>query len=102
MVSFGDIRERACCRFSFLPYHLKSPARQILTPLDDLTARLKDIADGEGDLTKRPEIASNDEIGEVIKVIPSVAQQTNPLALNATIEAARAGGAKRHDQRNVP
>jgi len=39
--------------------------RQIMTPLHDLTARLKDIAEGEGDLTKRLDISSNDEIGEV-------------------------------------
>ena len=36
---------------------------------------------------------SSAEIGEVIKVITSIAQQTKLLALNATIEAARAGEA---------
>jgi methyl-accepting chemotaxis protein len=36
---------------------------------------------------------ASDEIGEVVKVINSVAQQTKMLALNATIEAARAGAA---------
>lgn len=36
---------------------------------------------------------SSSEIGEVIKVITSIAEQTNMLALNATIEAARAGDA---------
>ncbi len=36
---------------------------------------------------------SSQEIGEVTKVISSIAQQTNLLALNATIEAARAGDA---------
>jgi methyl-accepting chemotaxis protein len=37
--------------------------------------------------------AASAEIGEVVKVINSVAQQTKLLALNATIEAARAGDA---------
>ena len=36
---------------------------------------------------------SSAEIGEVIKIITSIAQETNLLALNATIEAARAGQA---------
>jgi len=36
---------------------------------------------------------SSTQVGQVIKVITSIAQQTNMLALNATIEAARAGEA---------
>jgi methyl-accepting chemotaxis protein len=38
---------------------------------------------------------SSTEVGNVIKVITSIAQQTKLLALNATIEAARAGEAGR-------
>jgi methyl-accepting chemotaxis protein len=41
--------------------------RQIATPLSELATRLEDIAQGEGDLTKRLEIDSRDEIGEVAK-----------------------------------
>jgi methyl-accepting chemotaxis protein len=38
-------------------------ARQISTPIDNMVARLRDIAQGEGDLTKRIEITSQDEMG---------------------------------------
>jgi methyl-accepting chemotaxis protein len=38
---------------------------------------------------------SSTEIGDVVKVITSIAEQINLLALNATIEAARAGEAGR-------
>jgi methyl-accepting chemotaxis protein len=38
--------------------------RYIAKPLRQLSGRLKDIAEGEGDLTKRLEFVSQDEIGE--------------------------------------
>ena len=34
-------------------------------PLNEMVERLKDIATGEGDLTKRIEVKSEDEIGEL-------------------------------------
>jgi methyl-accepting chemotaxis protein len=41
--------------------------RQIVKPLQELALRLKDIAQGEGDLTRRVDASSRDEIGEVAK-----------------------------------
>jgi methyl-accepting chemotaxis protein len=41
--------------------------RQIVKPLQELALRLKDIAEGEGDLTRRVDATSKDEIGEVAK-----------------------------------
>lgn len=37
--------------------------RRIVTPIKNLTAVIKDIADGDGDLTKRVQVNSNDELG---------------------------------------
>ncbi len=37
----------------------------VLRPLNQITARIKDIAQGEGDLTKRVEHHSQDELGEL-------------------------------------
>ena len=50
------------------------------------------IVEGANEKVNKLNISSQ-EIGQVIKVITSIAEQTHLLALNATIEAARAGEA---------
>jgi len=40
-------------------------SRSIFVRLDDVIGRMKDVAEGEGDLTKRIEISSNDEVAEL-------------------------------------
>lgn len=40
---------------------------KLLKPIENTTAMLKDIAEGEGDLTKRLEVHTSDEIGELAK-----------------------------------
>ena len=83
--------------------------RTVAGSIDNLVASIHDIAKNAQDAAttarKAVEIASatsgtmaalgrsSQEIGAVIKVITSIAEQTNLLALNATIEAARAGEA---------
>jgi methyl-accepting chemotaxis protein len=69
-------------------------SRQIVAPLGRLADRLRDIAQGEGDLTKRLEINSQDEIGQAAKwfntfmdklqmVISKLATNTNGVATSS-------------------
>jgi methyl-accepting chemotaxis protein len=46
-------------------------ARSISTPLQALTSRLHDITNGDGDLTKRLDESSRDEIGDVARLFNS-------------------------------
>lgn len=67
-------------------------SRSIFVRLDDVVARMKDVAEGEGDLTKRIEINTNDEVAELGKwfntfmdklqgMVIEVARNTNQIAL---------------------
>jgi methyl-accepting chemotaxis protein len=76
---------------------------------EEMTASIREISQSSSDAVRiaaaavteaeqaRTTIAqlgtSSTEVGNVVKVITSIAEQTNLLALNATIEAARAGEA---------
>ena len=66
-------------------------SRSIFLRLDDVIGRMKDVAEGEGDLTKRIEINSNDEVAELGRwfntfmdklegIIIQVANSTNQIA----------------------
>jgi len=85
--------ETAAAAVGELSASIKEISRQLAqtneivrTATDDATATNDDIAG----LTK---VARR--IGDVVKLIQAIAEQTNLLALNATIEAARAGEAGR-------
>ena len=51
-------------------------ARRITAPIRNTGAMLKDIADGEGDLTRRLEVRTKDETGEMANGIKELAKQT--------------------------
>ncbi|MGB0759983.1 MAG: methyl-accepting chemotaxis protein [Rubripirellula sp.] len=84
-------------------------AQTVSSGVENITASIREISESANEAARvasesvRVASAANDritklgqsssEIGEVIKVITSIAEQTNMLALNATIEAARAGEA---------
>ena len=84
-------------------------AQTVSSGVESITASIREISESANEAARvasesvRVASAANDritklgqsssEIGEVIKVITSIAEQTNMLALNATIEAARAGEA---------
>ncbi|WP_310599880.1 methyl-accepting chemotaxis protein [Desulfobulbus sp.] len=68
--------------------------RSVFSPLDKLSALMQDIAQGEGDLTKRLLVRSNDEIGRLARffnifveklqgVIASVASNVETLAASS-------------------
>lgn len=51
----------ALCFLGFVTYNA------VVGPISDAVAMIKDIAEGEGDLTKRLTIKSNDEVGEMAR-----------------------------------
>lgn len=53
--------------FCFVSFTINtfSLSRQIITPIKNTVARLRDISEGEGDLTKRLDIITRDETGEL-------------------------------------
>ena len=71
-------------------------SKYISMPLNDMVDRLKDIAQGEGDLTQRLNVTSNDEIGELAEwfntfleklrgIIASVGETTEKLSRSSAV-----------------
>ncbi len=54
-------------------------ATSIIRPVNKVVAMLKDVSEGEGDLTKRLEIASHDEIGELAHYFNSFCDKLEAL-----------------------
>jgi methyl-accepting chemotaxis protein len=56
-------------------------ARAITRPLDEAVARLRDVAEGEGDLTQRLAVARGDEVGELARGFNTFSQRLHDLLL---------------------
>ena len=92
-------------------------SRRITHPIVTASEMLKDIAQGEGDLTRRLEVASNDEVGEMAKwfnvfvenvqrIIGSVADNARKVndasaELNAISDQMSAGASQTSDKANT-
>jgi len=70
--------------------HADSQTNQAVTSMNRLTDQIRSSAETVADLAR-----SGQRVGDVMRVIREIADQTNLLALNAAIEAARAGEAGR-------
>jgi len=91
-------------------------SRSIFHRLNDVVARMKDVAEGEGDLTKRIEITSNDEVAELGRwfntfmdklesLVIQVAKNTHQIAsateaISATSKQQAHGAEAQSDQTN--
>ena len=56
--------------------------KSILKPIDNIKNRMKDIADGDGDLTSRININSRDEIGELASLFNSFVSNIHKIVTN--------------------
>lgn len=65
---------------------------RIITKLTALTSALRELATGDGDLTRRIEIKSRDEIGTMAATINSFIEKTQQLVLQATQAANSTAG----------
>jgi methyl-accepting chemotaxis protein len=79
------------CALCFLGFYL---SRIIVKPIQAMVIRIKDISEGEGDLTRRLVVTSTDEIGELAahfntfiqklqKIITSITGNTTTVATSA-------------------
>src|ERR1043166_637857 len=68
-------------------------ARSIARPLAETVELLRDIADGEGDLTKRLTVRSNDEIGELAGWFNTFVDKLTSIIGNVRLTATHVTGA---------
>jgi methyl-accepting chemotaxis protein len=71
-------------------------ARSVTKPMNKLEARMRDIAEGEGDLTQRLNFTGSDEIGRVARSFNLFVGKIEQLVAQAKHETARIDGAGNH------
>ncbi len=92
----------------------RSVSRSIFVRLHDMASRMRDVAEGEGDLTKRLAVASNDEVAELARwfntfvdklqeILRQVSSNSNSLAaageeISATARQQAQGAVLQSDQ----
>lgn len=57
-------------------------SRSVTTPLKNVVEMIKDIAEGEGDLTKRLDVSSNDEVGDLAHWFNEFIQKLQSIITN--------------------
>jgi methyl-accepting chemotaxis protein len=85
--------ETAAAAAEELSASIKEISRQLAQANEVVSSAAADAATTNDDIAELARVAQR--IGDVVKLIQDIAEQTNLLALNATIEAARAGEAGR-------
>jgi len=71
-------------------------ARSVTKPMNKLEARMRDIAEGEGDLTQRLNFTGSDEIGRVARSFNLFVGKIEQLVAQAKHETSRIDGAGNH------
>jgi len=109
LLELGEVLERLTTQLTMQASDTSEGAQTAAAAVEEMSASVQEIANSATQAvtvareavtaagTASDRVAqldmSSQEIGVVVKLITSIAEQTNLLALNATIEAARAGEA---------